>query len=341
MNPALTKKGICAWFGITYQAHQQMKRRRWQRAIQEGLVLSRVREIRQELPRIGVRKLHHLLQDFYQAHGIAMGRDRLADLLRRHGLLVRKKRKGTRTTFPGGIRSENLLVSMVITEPNQVVVVDITYIETEQGFLYLALVTDLYSRKIIGWDLSSSLSVEGVTRAMEQAMAHIRQAGGATQGLIHHSDHGSQYTSRSYQTLLREAGIRPSMGAVGNAYDNAVAERVNGILKLEFLLDQRFPDAESAYRAVAQAIEAYNTKRPHLSLNYATPAAVYAHGMQQTGAQPAIAERDQKAPSQSRVGATGPDLRQPLTGSSFLTPSELAGCAAVLNSSYGNVLPPS
>jgi len=337
MNPDLTKKAITGWFGITYQAHNQMKLRQLRRVLEEALVLNRVREIRQELPKIGVRKLHYLLQDFYQTHGIAMGRDRLFELLRSHNLLVRRKRKPTRTTFPGGIRSENLLVSTTISGPNQAWVVDITYIATDEGYLYLALITDLYSRKIIGSDLSNSLSLEGALRAMRRAIAH---AGGKVEGLIHHSDHGTQYTSRDYLALLQQAGVRSSMGAVGNAYDNAVAERVNGILKLEFLLDQRFSDAAAAQRAVTDAIRLYNTKRPHLSLNYATPAEVYARGLQQTGAQPAIAEPVQEAPSQSRVeGGVCLRLAKPLTGSSFLIQSELAGCASsTSNSFYGKVL---
>lgn len=286
----MTVKTACRWFDITPQAHYGMLRRRAQRRLLEALVLARVLEIRQEQPRLGGRKLLYLLAEFLAEHDIAMGRDRFFRLLGRHGLLIQTKRKATRTTFPGGVRSENLLTSAEITGPNQAVVVDITFIATKYGYLYLALVTDLYSRKIIGWDLSNSLSLEGALRAMKQAIAHIRAAGGQTQGLIHHSDHGVQYTSRAYLTLLQEAGIRPSMGAVGNAYDNAVAERVNGILKLEFLLDQRFPNAAAAHKAVRQAISLYNTKRPHLSLDYATPAAVYAEGLKQTEAQPAIAE---------------------------------------------------
>ena len=327
MNPGLTKTAICGRFGISYQAHNQMRLRQMRRALLEALILSRVLEIRQELPKIGVRKLHYLLQDFYREHGISMGRDRLFALLRAHGLLVRIKRKPTRTTFPGGVRSQNLLVSVTISGPNQVWVVDITYIATEGGYLYLALVTDLYSRKILGWDLSDSLSLEGALRAMQRAMAQVE---GPVTGLIHHSDHGVQYTSREYLALLRQRGVRPSMGAVGNAYDNAVAERVNGILKLEFMLDQRFPDAATAHRAVTDAIRLYNTRRPHLSLDYATPAEVYARGLQQTAAQPAIAEPDQKEPSQSRVeGGSCLRLAKPLTGSSFLIQSVQAGCATV------------
>ena len=295
-------KAACQWCDISPQAHYQMLKRREQRLLIEALVLAQVLEIRQELPRLGGRKLLYLLSDFLVKHDIAMGRDRFFNLLGRYGLLIHVKRKPTRTTFPGGIRSENLLVSLDITRPNQVVVADITYITTAKGFLYLALVTDLYSRKILGWDLSNSLSLEGALRAMKRAIQHIQAAGGQTKEMIHHSDHGVQYTSRDYQKLLRNADIRSSMGAVGNAYDNAVAERVNGILKLEFLLDQRFPDTASARKATAQAVAIYNAKRPHLSLNYQTPSQVYQQALQrQKEGLAGIAEPPLKAPDLSRV----------------------------------------
>ena len=311
MNPNLTKRAICSKFGISPQAHYQMLQRQALRLLREALVLTRVLEIRRELPRVGTRKLHYLLQPFYQEHGFSFGRDLLAGLLRRHDLLVRTRRKPTRTTFPGGVRSENLLVSTPISAPNQAWVADITYIETDEGFRYLALITDLYSRRIMGWDLSDSLSLEGAVRAMEMAIA---AAGGDVKGLIHHSDHGSQYTSRNYLALLHQAQVRSSMGAVGNAYDNAVAERVNGILKLEFLLDQRFPDALSAHQAVANTIRLYNSKRPHLSLAYATPEEVYTEGLRRKNAQSAIANPSPKQTEITRdEGGVSPRLAQPLT----------------------------
>ncbi len=336
MNPSLTKAAICGRFGISYQAHNQMRLRQERRALLEALVLSRVLEIRQELPKIGARKLHYLLQDFYQAHGISMGRDRLLALLRAHGLLVRIKRKPTRTTFPGGVRSENLLDSAVISGPNQAWVADITYIATEEGYRYLALVTDLYSRKIMGWDLSNSLSLEGALRAMQRAIAQVK---GSVAGLIHHSDHGVQYTSRDYMDLLRKAGVRPSMGAVGNAYDNAVAERVNGILKLEFMLDQRFPDGATAHQAVASAIHLYNTKRPHLSLAYATPEQAYIEGLRRMEASAPIAEPTPSGPELSRVeGGFCLRLAQPLTASGRRIDWAVGDGASASSSSYGKVL---
>jgi len=274
----LTQTAICGWFGISRQAHHQMKLRHLVRAAREALILKEVQLIRTSHPRLGTRKLLVLLADFFAKSGLHIGRDRLFDLLRSQDLLIQQKRKATRTTFPGGLRSENVLASTTITAPNQAFVVDITYIDTEPGFLYLALVTDLFSRKIVGWDLSNSLSLEGALRALQMAVTH---AGGQVADLIHHSDHGSQYTSRPYLDFMKEAGIRPSMGEVGNAYDNAVAERVNGILKLEYLLDQRFPDTRSAWQATEQAIHFYNSERPHSSLDLHTPEHVYAQALGQ------------------------------------------------------------
>ena len=336
MNSDLSKQAICQHVGISPQAHYQMLRRQVWRRLQEALVLSRVLEIRQELPRVGVRKLRYLLQDFYREHGITMGRDRLGNLLRGHDLLVRARRKPTRTTFPGGVRSENLLVSTPISGPNQAWVADITYIATELGYRYLALVTDLYSRRIMGWDLANSLSLEGTVRAMKMAIA---VAGGDVKGLIHHSDHGSQYTSRDYLSLLHKAQVRSSMGAVGNAYDNAVAERVNGILKLEFMLDQCFPDDATAYRAVANAIHLYNTKRPHLSLKYATPERVYLEGLRQREASALIAEPVPSGLELSKgEGGFCLLLAQPLTGSGRRIDWPVGDGASTPNSSYGKVL---
>ncbi len=156
---------------------------------------------------------------------------------------------------------------------HQVWVGDITYLSTEEGFLYLALLTDAYSRFIVGYDLASSLAMEGCERALEQAIAAT--PGAVLTGLIHHSDHGVQYSAQRYRARLAGLGIHLSMGAVGNCYENALAERVNGILKLEYGLDATFVTAAQAYQAVQEAIALYNHERPHLALHYATPAAIH------------------------------------------------------------------
>ena len=268
----MTLKRLCGWYGISRQAHYQMKWQQQQRQEAAVQVLELVRQIRHRHKRLGGRKLYHQLQPELLKLGIPLGRDRFFELLRAHKLLLNPKKRACRTTWAGSWRCQNLLAEAIITRPNQAWVCDLTYIATESGFVYLALVTDLYSRRIMGSDLSRSLTLEGATRAMQKA---ISQAAHSLKGLIHHSDHGVQYTSRPYRDLLAHHHIHSSMGEVGNCYDNPVAERVNGILKLEYGLDDSFVDLAQAHLAVEQAVWLYNHERPHLALNYQIPYQVY------------------------------------------------------------------
>ncbi|MBN2499956.1 MAG: IS3 family transposase, partial [Anaerolineales bacterium] len=167
----------------------------------------------------------------------------------------------------------NRIKYLEITHVNQVWVADITYLETEQGFCYLSLITDACSRRIVGYDLSLSLSVEGALRSLKMT---IEQAVSPLAGLIHHSDHGVQYTSHAYRDCLANNGIYSSMGAVGNCYENALAERMNGILKLEYGLDGCFVDLDQARQAVREAVWLYSFERPHLALAYQVPAQFHA-----------------------------------------------------------------
>lgn len=257
--------------GVTRQAAYQHRRRHHERLAQETAICAWVRQKRAKHPRMGTRKLWQELQ---AEQGISYGRDRLFRLLRRAGLLLEQSRRSRRTTFAGLWRCPNLLAGLEVTRPNQVWVSDITYIETEQGFGYLALVTDVYSRRIMGYDFSPTLAVEGALRALHMAG---RCAQGSLVDLIHHSDHGVQYTCHAYRQLLAQHQMRSSMGAIGNCYENALAERVNGILKLEYALALRFVSWDQAAQAVKQAVWLYNHERPHLSLAYRKPHAVYAH----------------------------------------------------------------
>ncbi len=268
----MTLKRLCGWYGISRQAHYQMKWQQQQRQEAAVQVLELVRQIRHRHKRLGGRKLYHQLQPELLKLGIPLGRDRFFELLRAHKLLLKPKKRACRTTSAGSWRCQNLLAEAIITRPNQAWVCDLTYIATESGFVYLALVTDLYSRRIMGHDLSPSLPLEGATRAVQKA---ISQAAHSLKGLIHHSDHGVQYTSRPYRDLLAHHHIHSSMGEVGNCYDNPVAERVNGILKLEYGLDDSFVDLAQAHLAVEQAVWLYNHERPHLALNYQIPYQVY------------------------------------------------------------------
>lgn len=268
---------LCGWYGISRQAHYQALATRTARQQVERQVLALVRAWRQRHPRMGARKLLHALGEELRSAGIQLGRDRFFALLRRAGLLLRRRRQRTRTTWPGSWRGVNLLAGLALERPNQAWVSDITYLETEEGFVYLALVMDAFSRCIVGWHLSPSLAVEGAQRALAMA---TRQAGTATAGLIHHSDHGIQYTCHAYRMQLASQQMRASMGQVGNCYDNARAERLNGILKLEYGLGDRFVDFHHVRRAVKEAVWLYNHERPHLSLAFRKPFEVHTHDQQ-------------------------------------------------------------
>lgn len=205
---------------------------------------------------------------------MSLGRDKFFDLMREEGLLIRRKRKYVRTTnSEHGFRVySNKIKDLRIIRPNQVWVCDITYIATSEGFMYLALITDLYSRKIVGYDISDSLESEGCRRALKRALAVVKNP----KGIIYHSDRGIQYCCREYVRLLNKHRMEISMAAKGDCYENAVAERVNGILKQEYDLGIRIINKPIAVKATKEAINLYNTIRLHRSLNFKTPAEIYA-----------------------------------------------------------------
>ncbi len=244
-----------------------------QRAAEDQIILELVRALRQRHPRLGGRKLYHELCPALRSLGFQRGRDAFFALLRAHDLLIQPKRTAHRTTWAGWRRCPNRVSELEITHINQVWVADITYILSEKGYFYLALLTDVFSRFIVGFDLSTSLLTEGALRALQQALDKAEPA--QLTGLIHHSDHGVQYTAAAYRERLQSAGILSSMGEVGNCYDNALAERVNGILKIEYALDTLFRDFSHASQAVKQAVYLYNFERPHFSLDLAKPAEIY------------------------------------------------------------------
>ena len=238
--------------------------------MKEQLLLKELLQIRRKQPRIGGRKLYRELKVFMISIGLQLGRDRFFDFLRVQRLLIERRRKYVRTTDSRHhLRTyRNLIKDLEIRSPNQVYVADITYIRTLRGFCYLSLITDACSRKIVGYNLSRSLSIEGSLDALKMAM---RQSAKLT-GLIHHSDRGVQYCSYEYTRLLRNNNIKISMTEQNHVYENALAERVNGILKDEFLLGETLQSYEIARKMVKQAINIYNYERPHLSLNYEKPA---------------------------------------------------------------------
>lgn len=264
---------ICAQFSISRQAHYQKCSREADRQVAEATILELIRQVRREHPKMGGRKLLFKIKPILAAEGLQIGRDRLFEVLRNQDLLVKPSKSRRRTTIPSVWRTPNLLPGMTISRPNQVWVCDITYLEVESNrFAYLFLLMDLFARFIVGWHVADSLVTHGALTSLQMALQYWSPT---TPPLIHHSDHGVQYTSHAYVNTLQQHHIQPSMGAVGNCYDNIFAERLIGILKGEYHLDALFVDHTHVDQAAYQAIHLYNTDRPHLSLNLATPSQVY------------------------------------------------------------------
>jgi putative transposase len=264
---------LCEGFGMKRDAYYKYQRRNKQVVATKSIVLSMVNERRIDLPREGCKKMHKAFIDEFLERGIKLGRDRLFDILREMDMLVKRKRSYVKTTnsYHKFHKYNNLIKDLIINRPNQVWVSDITYIRLTQGHCYLALITDAYSRKIVGYDISNSLELAGCLRALKMALWHVRPG----QGIIHHSDRGLQYCSNQYVEQLQKHNIRISMTEENHCYENAMAERVNGILKDEFYLDQNFSNVELAKKTCDNAIRIYNTKRLHLSLGYKTPDEVF------------------------------------------------------------------
>lgn len=259
---------LCRPLGYTRQAYYKRQVRAEREAIKAELIVQEVIKVRAVQKRIGVRKLHYMLGDFLSEHTIEMGRDAFYDLLREHSLLVRKRRlRKPRTTISGPRkRYPNLIRDFEPTAANQVWVADITYVRVGEGFGYLSLVTDAYSRKIVGYYLCRSLNARGCVSALRKAIRNNPDR----DGLIHHSDRGLQYYSSAYMKVLGPR-TKVSMTEKSDPLENAIAERVNGILKDE-LLEKRFSSFTEARERIYEAVSTYNHLRPHLSIDLLTPA---------------------------------------------------------------------
>jgi putative transposase len=252
---------LCGLLGYSRQAYYQYNRVTEKQAFKQEELTQQVLEHRRLQPRMGTRKLLELIQP-------AMGRDAFFELLRANGLLIRRKRYRARTTFSCHRfrKYQDLVRAMVPQRANQLWVSDITYIRVGKDFAYLSLVTDAYSRKIIGFCLSHDLSTDNCLSALRMALTTRL----IDLPLVHHSDRGVQYCSQAYTRLLKRKDIAISMTQSGDPRDNAIAERVNGILKQE-LLNESYDNISSAYKSVKHAISIYNTLRPHSSLDMLTP----------------------------------------------------------------------
>jgi len=255
-------------FGVNRQVYYRRKKTLQIKQERAYKVISLVLAVRTQMPRIGTRKLYYLLEE--ELNELGVGRDRLFDILRANHLLIHPKRS-YRTTTNSHHRfhkHKDLIAGTVPQKPEQIWVSDITYIGTRDNHQYLALVTDAYSKKIVGYDLSTSLSADGALRALKMG---LKQRLYSNNTLIHHSDRGLQYCCDEYQELLAKKKIKCSMTESYDPYANAVAERVNGILKHEFQLERYNLKLPVMKQLVGNSIQIYNTMRPHWSCYMKTP----------------------------------------------------------------------
>ena len=256
-------------FGLSRQSYYKNKRSRVKRNADLIVVRDLVMRIRCRMPRIGTRKLYYLIKNELTASNIKIGRDVLFNFLRAEHLLIKPKRNYVKTTNSKHWMKKhpNLIKNMEVTKPEQLWVSDITYIQTEQGHNYLSLITDAYSKKIMGYELLDNLSTAGPLKALETALRNRKY----THDLIHHSDRGLQYCSSGYINILIKNSIKISMTENGDPYENAIAERINGILKYEFLIIDGFRNHLEAIEVIKQSVGIYNNERPHLSCEMLTP----------------------------------------------------------------------
>lgn len=274
---------LCGLFGKSRQAWYDAQKRHTNEDMQGAILVAEVKRLRIDLPSIGVDVLHFQLTEFREQHEIKIGRDKLANLLRDNGLLIIRSSRRVKTTWSHHryFKYPNLTPGKTFLAPNMLWVSDITYILIGRGFGYLSLITDAYSRKIVGWALDETLQATGPIAALK--MAFKANKGRLNNSLIHHSDRGVQYCCRNYISLLEQNKVAISMTQSGDPYENrtggpALAERVNRTIKEDMLRNRGFVTFEVAEEAISRAIANYNTLRPHGSCNYHTPA--QAHQME-------------------------------------------------------------
>ncbi len=273
--PGVSVSGVCRRLGMTRQNYYARRMLRQRRQVDAQLVCRLVQQERSLQPRLGTRKLRVLLQTPLQEAGVRLGRDRFFEVLREQGLLLLPRRsENPRTTnsYHNLPVFKNLIKERAVSRPNEVWVGDLTYLRSEEGFMFLSLLTDQMSRHIVGYHCGDSLESIGCQQALEMALKQLRPG----EQPIHHSDRGTQYCCHEYVNRAARAGLAMSMTETDHCAENALAERMNGILKSEYGLDQRFKTKAQARQAVDQAIHLYGTRRPHSSLDNCFPAQVHA-----------------------------------------------------------------
>ena len=278
VNRQYSLQSLCRLFGYSRQAFYKQQRLQLLQQSENGLIVQQVMNIRKDQPRCGTRKLLVMLQPFLTSNNIFISRDKLFHLLSKNKMLIRKRKRSTHTTNSKHFfyRYPNLVKDFTPLHAHELWVADITYIPVADRFAYLHLITDAYSRKIVGFHVSDNMRVDSAVVALHKALD--QKPPGAI--VIHHSDRGMQYCSNEYVKLLQQYHALISMTQNGDPYENAMAERVNGILKTE-LISESYPDLKAAMQHIARCITVYNYKRVHSSINWQIPHTVHS----QTGPQ--------------------------------------------------------
>jgi putative transposase len=268
---------LCGWFGVTRQAYYQNSWNAIDVSIEENLVLNEVKKIRKYHCRMGTRKLYEKLDVFMLEHQIKMGRDALFDLLSANNMLVRKRKRRVQTTqsYHWLRKYPNLIRDFVPSNPNQLWVSDITYWKIENGFVYISFVTDAYSHKIVGFHVADTLESIETIQALKKAISGLNRESKCHLELTHHSDRGVQYCHQEYVKLLQKNDIKISMTENGDPLENATAERVNGIIKEEYLQDYKVRNIKEAKKVLTFVVNLYNEERPHNSISNNVPNAVH------------------------------------------------------------------
>lgn len=253
---------------LSRQSYYRGESRRQRRRVDEKRVVELIRLRRQRHPVMGGRKLYAILKKELQREGIKIGRDRFFEVMGSHGLLVKRRRRPRTTDSKHHYHvPPNLMRDRVITSGNRAWVSDMTYVDSCDGFVYLASVLDAYTRKVVGYHSGDNMEASGCLKALQKATQELRRG----EKPIHHSDRAKQYCSRIYVKWLKRKQMKQSMTEQNHCYENAQAERLNGILKHEYGLKERFASRVQAKQAIDEAIELYNQERPHLGLDYLTP----------------------------------------------------------------------
>ncbi|WP_113652758.1 IS3 family transposase [Pedobacter namyangjuensis] len=272
-NRNISLARICRVLGMSRQAYYQHWWRNESTTIEQELVLKQIINMKKDHRHMETRKLYELIQPFLLEHQIKMGRDALFELLSTHGLLVKRYKRWVSTTnsFHMYRKFPNLIKSFVPTHPNQLWVSDITYWKISDKFLYISFITDAFSRKILGYNVADNLLSIETVKALKMALLDAQD----TEFLCHHSDRGLQYCCNEYVQIIEESEVKISMTETGDPRDNAVAERLNGIIKNEYLSSYTVNDLEEGKQVLDFVIKLYNEERPHMSIGNLTPEVVH------------------------------------------------------------------